>query len=385
MRVVISSGHGKYVRGACGFIDEVDEARLVVERVAELLRRTGADVVTFHDDSSTSQDQNLNTIVNFHNGQGDHDLDVSVHFNAYQTTDKPMGTEVLYVTQDELAAEVSAALAEAGDFLDRGPKYRGDLFFLNSTEAPSILIETCFVDSAEDTDRYRMYFNDVCLAIAETIAGHEITAIEPPDPVEPPELPPPEYTEENRVDVRCAALGEVTVVLNGEVVHGGPRWHHTVLLQVRTVGDVVLTINGEDFHSAKPIPENQCNITATVFGGGGDRNYSAYPPYDEHGNGEVLDDDSFYVALPDRIEGDRPTVRVYNRATGQVAEADIMDVGPWNTDDPYWAKGTRPQAESGTDMTGRPTNKAGIDLSPALSTALGIDGMGHVDWEFVGP
>ena len=37
-RIVISSGHGKYVRGACGILDEVDEARRVVDRVAAELR-----------------------------------------------------------------------------------------------------------------------------------------------------------------------------------------------------------------------------------------------------------------------------------------------------------------------------------------------------------
>ena len=29
--IVLSSGHGKYVRGASGIIDEVDEARRVVD------------------------------------------------------------------------------------------------------------------------------------------------------------------------------------------------------------------------------------------------------------------------------------------------------------------------------------------------------------------
>ena len=37
-RIVISSGHGKYVRGASGIIDEVDEARRVVEHLADELR-----------------------------------------------------------------------------------------------------------------------------------------------------------------------------------------------------------------------------------------------------------------------------------------------------------------------------------------------------------
>jgi hypothetical protein len=76
-------------------------------------------------------------------------------------------------------------------------------------------------------------------------------------------------------------------------------------------------------------------------------------------------------------------VLVINRETGIVLIASIEDVGPWNTDDPYWLAGARPQAESGTDMSGRETNGAGIDLSPALADALGIDGMGLVDWDFL--
>jgi hypothetical protein len=97
----------------------------------------------------------------------------------------------------------------------------------------------------------------------------------------------------------------------------------------------------------------------------------------------VLNDTDLYVALPDRFEGERPDVRVYNRIKGTQVEAEILDVGPWNIDDPYWDKGTRPQAESGTDMKGRATNGAEIDLSPALAKKLGIEGMGIVEWEFV--
>ena len=60
----------------------------------------------------------------------------------------------------------------------------------------------------------------------------------------------------------------------------------------------------------------------------------------------------------------------------------MLDIGPWNTNDPYWEAHKRPQAESGTDMRGRRTNRAGIDLTPATARALGIDGKGVVDWEF---
>ena len=90
MKVVISSGHGKYIRGASGYLDEVDEARRVVNEVATILKSMGNSAVTFHDDISKSQSENLNRITSFHNSQV-RDLDVSVHFNAYQTTSKPMG------------------------------------------------------------------------------------------------------------------------------------------------------------------------------------------------------------------------------------------------------------------------------------------------------
>lgn len=167
--ICISSGHGKYVRGAAGVLDEVDEARRVVERVADELQTRGVDVAVFHDNTSTTQSENLDTIVNFHNSRI-RDLDVSVHFNAYVETYKPMGTEVLYLTQSDLAGTMSAAIAECG-FIDRGPKKRTDLAFLNNTEMPAILIETCFVDSEADAEIYRARFSAICDAIADVLAG----------------------------------------------------------------------------------------------------------------------------------------------------------------------------------------------------------------------
>src|SRR6516225_10980349 len=135
MRIAISSGHGKYVRGAKGLIDEVDEARKVVPRVAEFLRVNNDTVVTFNDNTSTTQSQNLNTIVNWHNAQS-RDLDISVHFNAYVPTDGGRGTETLYVTQQSLADKVSKAVSSVSGLINRGSKKRSDLYFLNGTNKP---------------------------------------------------------------------------------------------------------------------------------------------------------------------------------------------------------------------------------------------------------
>jgi N-acetylmuramoyl-L-alanine amidase len=381
MFIAISSGHGLKIRGASGVLDEVDEARRVVETVADLLLKSGVGVQTFHDDISTTQQENLETIVTFHNSV-ERDLDVSVHFNAYEDTSKPMGVECLYVTQSELADDISSNIAEASGLFDRGPKYRSDLYFLNNCEKPAVLIETCFVDSSADADLYNAHFDAICKAIAETISGTAVQ--EPVEPVEPPPKVDVPLSGDNRVDIIGATFGDVSVIINGKLINRTMRGYNTVVLDIRMTGDVTLSINGQDFHNANDaIPKHQTEIIATVFGGESDKNYSAYGPYDSNGNGRLLNDTDLYVALPDRIEDERPNVRVINRITGLTAIASIEDVGPWNTDDPYWETCTRPAAESGTDEKGRETNGAGIDLSPALAATLGIDGMGKVDWDFV--
>jgi hypothetical protein len=181
MKIAISAGHSAKCRGASDILDEFDENVRVVDQVAADLAAAGHDVVKFIDTKSTTQNANLNAIVDWHNAQT-RELDVSVHFNCYQHTSKPMGTECLWVTQQDLADEVATAIARASGLIDRGPKQRTDLFFLNNTEEPAILIETCFVDSSADVQIYQDHFEDICRAIAEAITGEE--AVAPPEPPE---------------------------------------------------------------------------------------------------------------------------------------------------------------------------------------------------------
>jgi N-acetylmuramoyl-L-alanine amidase len=182
--IVLSSGHGKLIRGASGYIDEVDEARRVVAAVAEYLAAVGVDATVFNDDVSKTQDENLERIVDFHNSKT-RDLDVSVHFNAYQTTEEAMGCECLYLSQQALAGNVVEAICGVSGLKSRGPKKRTDLFFLNNTDQPAILIEVCFVDSEKDTELYRAFFHSICGAITEAISG---TAL-PQTPEEEPSPP----------------------------------------------------------------------------------------------------------------------------------------------------------------------------------------------------
>jgi hypothetical protein len=111
--------------------------------------------------------------------------------------------------------------------------------------------------------------------------------------------------------------------------------------------------------------------------------------------------DDAYVALPAHSALGK-MVRVFRHVkTGGPPKTvrhvfKVRDVGPWNgrnidrsQDDEYWLKDGVPQAESGTDLSGRKTNGAGIDLSWAAWVCLGVPApkvkthSESVDWEFV--
>lgn len=176
--IVISSGHGAKVAGAIGILNEHNEAVKVVEKVAEYLRQLGVTVNTFHDNTSTTQNQNLSTIVNFHNNK-DRELDVSVHFNAASRTDQPRGTEVLYITESELSSRLSSVISSSSGLINRGGKQDKGLYFLKQTKKPAVLIEVCFVDSSADAKLYQAKFDDICKAIAETLSGKKLPSPQP--------------------------------------------------------------------------------------------------------------------------------------------------------------------------------------------------------------
>ena len=325
MKICISSGHGKHIRGASGSpvppqLDEVNEARRVTETVAAELRQRGATVLTFHDDVSDDQSENLHRITDWHNSHVPHDLDISVHFNAFDHS--AHGTEVLYVTQEKLAARVSEAIADAGDFTNRGAKYRSDLYVLNNTKEPAILLEVCFCDNTSDSNKYNAKYGAICEAIAIAVMPDAEEVEPPPGTTQPP------------ADTPDKAL---------------------LLFQA-----------------------NHTGITCTVFGGASDPNDSAY-------DGHRITDTELGCALPYKWrDKPPPRIQVRNTDNGKVVYCEVVDVGPWNTDDKAYVLGDeRPQAESGTDTTGRPTNLAGIDLTPGSAKAIGLEGKGNVSWAFV--
>jgi hypothetical protein len=234
MRLVLSSGHGLKIRGASSqYGDEVDEAILVMNKTAEILRDMGHSVTTFTDTVSTSQSANLDRIVSFHNSQPAHDLDISIHFNCYNAT--AHGCEMLYTSSKglELAKRMVDAVCEAGGFTNRGPKERNDLAFLNGTACTSCLAEMCFIDNNTDMNHlYRPNFDAICSALAGAIVGEEVELEpRPPRPPMPPQ--PPEPVPDEHPQLSEGSEGPAVVEL--QTVLGVPadgNFGHTTATQV---------------------------------------------------------------------------------------------------------------------------------------------------------
>lgn len=171
--IELHPGHWENVgSGASGIIKEVTEARKVTKRVYEILKASKVPTTYFEDNTSTNQAQNLNTLVKEHN-KDRNGLVVSIHFNASGvTSDKGIGTEVLYYDQKELAVNVAKAISNVSGLKNRGAKQRTNLAVLTQTYEPAILIEVCFVNDSTDVALYRRDFEKICYAIAECLAAY---------------------------------------------------------------------------------------------------------------------------------------------------------------------------------------------------------------------
>jgi N-acetylmuramoyl-L-alanine amidase len=176
MKIAISVGHGKHVRGAShpDGLDEVDEAIRVVGKVEKFLKAGGHEVHSFFDTVSTSQDENLHRIAKWHNSIAINDdwINCFAHLNAYTWTDGMRGCEVLYYSAQDLASEASAAMSRTLGLPNRGAHKRTDLYVLSKTIAPGILLECCFVDAAGDVANWQdeNRFDACCEAIANVLA-----------------------------------------------------------------------------------------------------------------------------------------------------------------------------------------------------------------------
>lgn len=168
MKICVVAGHTSTGKGtgAVGYINESAENRVVAKKVVEYLKQAGHIAVYGEINKSDNYLAEQVAIAN----KAKYDLVVQIHFNAGGGT----GTETLYKTTNgkKYAEQVTKSLGKM--YKQRGAKQRTDLYWLNKTNAPAILVECCFVDSKVDTDKYLSNKDYTARLIAEGIIGQEI-------------------------------------------------------------------------------------------------------------------------------------------------------------------------------------------------------------------
>ena len=178
MKILLIAGHGgsPYDSGAvgCGYTEAVETRRMATD-VAPLLRNYGFEVVMY--------DQKNDAYKVLKNG-GSLPLSgvgyvIELHLNAAANdpkgNGKTTGVEVLVHTAEKgitVEQAICRRIAALG-FQNRGVKRRGDLLVMNTVHRKGIshaLIETCFVDDADDMKLYKAKFYDIARAIADGVA-----------------------------------------------------------------------------------------------------------------------------------------------------------------------------------------------------------------------
>ena len=179
MKIAITVGHSILKSGLCtsadGVVNEYQYCKMLSEFLAKILKAAGCtvDVIICPERQLTSKSQEKTYKLPRINGKK-YDLVIELHLNSYNGSAK--GTEVLCCsnTGKMYAQRVVNKLGTV--FTSRGVKDRPDLYMLNSTDCPAIMIETFFCDSKNDYDiATKLGYESVAKLIAEGVLNKSIT------------------------------------------------------------------------------------------------------------------------------------------------------------------------------------------------------------------
>lgn len=187
MRIGLNAGHtlSGAGSGTSGVIVESIETRRVCNRLTEMLKSSGVEVVPCTVDKAASQSAYLQQAVNMAN-RTDLDYFISIHFNNDKAR-KGHGVEAYTYKGRQYpdAVEVCEHIAALG-FTNRGVKEGSGLYVIKKTKAKSMLIEVCFVNDP-DASLYQQKFEQICTAIAYALADYVQATPKPVAPVQLPE------------------------------------------------------------------------------------------------------------------------------------------------------------------------------------------------------
>lgn len=168
MKIAVDIGHNCPPDiGASGIRQEDELTRVVGNLVIQKLRALGCSVTECLPKSASSVEQSLYLRVSEAN-MANADTFVSIHFNC----GGGHGTEVYAASPKgrEIAQSVLNDICGLG-YSNRGVKDGSHLYVIKNTNAPAILIECSFVDSAQDMADYNA--DSFAKAIVKGLTGQK--------------------------------------------------------------------------------------------------------------------------------------------------------------------------------------------------------------------
>ena len=163
--------------GASGFVSETQKNREVGNRLIDMLREKGHTVINCTVDTSSNDLYDRTCKANAQRL----DLFVSLHLNAFKTTENPMGVET-YIYNGAYngkeanrakAQAIQSALVQDIGWIDRKVK-EANYYVLRETVAPAVLVELGFCDSRADMNKWNT--EKIAAALFRGITGTTYSA-----------------------------------------------------------------------------------------------------------------------------------------------------------------------------------------------------------------
>lgn len=176
-KIAISVGHSILKNGMCtsagGCVNEYQYNKKLAPLVQKYLEVAGweADVIRCPEKKFASKAEEKTYKLPLIN-KGGYDLAAELHLNA--SDGAGYGAEVYYKTSSGKTHAVRVQKKLATVFRDRGTKQTNDLYFINGTKPPAILVESFFCDNKADYTKGKD-IDKVARLIAEGITGGKIT------------------------------------------------------------------------------------------------------------------------------------------------------------------------------------------------------------------
>ena len=168
-KIMLDAGHGGNDPGAVyGGRQEKDDNLRLAMAVGNILSQNGIDVVYTRTDDVYQSPIEKAHLANASSA----DYFISFHRNSSPEPNQYSGVETLVYNQSgrklTMAQNINRARVNIG-FTNLGVKSRPGLVVLRRTRMPALLIETGFINTPEDNERFDENFNEIARAIADAI------------------------------------------------------------------------------------------------------------------------------------------------------------------------------------------------------------------------